>query len=152
MKSKFGTSQRQITKVEKLNILSREACDVFPFQSSLSLYQAKLGMKLLSIQDVSQYGFCLYFLGFTTDSPPDPQDLHSVSNREWLWQRPYTTLEIQHMPGARPCVPMTEEGEGVDHVGVEVGEEVYNKVVGDLGLEDDGKYQDCDGVKLTIRK
>ena len=51
-------------------------------------------MKLLSIQDIAPYGFCLYFLGFTDDIPPS-DDLHDVSNREWLWQRPYTTLEIQ---------------------------------------------------------
>jgi len=121
-------------------------------ESSLSLYQAKLGMKLLSIQDVSDFGFCLYFLGFTSDTPPEPEDLHSVRNREWLWQRPFTTLEIQYMPGARPCRPMTEEGEGVDHIVVEVGEEVYNKVVEDLGLKDDGKYRDFDGVKLNIKK
>ena len=26
---------------------------------------------------------------------PDPSDLDSVGNREWLWQREYTTLELQ---------------------------------------------------------
>ena len=26
---------------------------------------------------------------------PDPNDLDSVGNREWLWQREYTTLELQ---------------------------------------------------------
>ena len=61
---------------------------------SLELYQDKLGMKLLSIQEISPYGFTLYFLGFTDDVPPH-DDLNSVDNREWLWQRPYTTLEIQ---------------------------------------------------------
>ena len=61
----------------------------------MQLYRDLLGMKLLSIQDIAPYGFCLYFLGFTDDIPPS-DDLHDVSIREWLWQRPYTTLEIQY--------------------------------------------------------
>lgn len=52
-------------------------------------------MKLLSIQPVTQYGFTLYFLAYTSESPPD-DDLEAVQNREWLWQRPYTMLELQH--------------------------------------------------------
>ena len=119
-------------------------------QKCLELYRDKLGMKLLSIQDVSNYGFCLYFLAFMCDSPPCPADLHSVANREWLWQRPYTTLEVQYKPGASPCTPMTEEGEGVDHILVEVGEEAYSKVAGDL--REEGKYVDPDGVRLEIKK
>ncbi len=58
-----------------------------------------LGMRLLSIQEVAPHGFDLHFYGFTQDQPPDP-DLWAVSNREWLWGRPYTTLEFQHIPGA----------------------------------------------------
>eukprot|EP00122_Pirum_gemmata_P011149 Pgem_evm1s10322 len=51
-------------------------------------------MKLLSIQPVRQYGFVLYFLAYTNESPPKT-DLEAVENREWLWQRPYTVLELQ---------------------------------------------------------
>lgn len=58
------------------------------------------GMRLLSMQDVSQYGFDLHFYAFTDEVPPDG-DLWSVENREWLWKRPYTTLEFQHVAGAR---------------------------------------------------
>ncbi len=57
-------------------------------------------MKLLSVQDVAEFGFDLYFLAYTEETPPDP-DLQSVANREWLWRRPYTTLEFQHIPGAQ---------------------------------------------------
>ncbi|WP_254656694.1 VOC family protein [Leisingera sp. JC1] len=57
-------------------------------------------MKLLSVQDVAESGFDLHFLAFTEETPPDP-DLQSVANREWLWRRPYTTLEFQHIPGAQ---------------------------------------------------
>ena len=51
-------------------------------------------MKLLSIQEVTKYRFTLYFLGYTEDIPPE-KDLKHVKNREWLWQRKYTTLELQ---------------------------------------------------------
>lgn len=61
-------------------------------------YEAQ-GMRLMSVQDVPQYGFDLFFLAFSDEALPDP-DPRSVSNREWLWQRPYTTLEFQHLPGA----------------------------------------------------
>ena len=51
-------------------------------------------MKLVSIQDIAAYGFCLYFLGFTDQVPPS-DDVRDVGVREWLWQRQFTTLEIQ---------------------------------------------------------
>ncbi|WP_271949656.1 VOC family protein [Ruegeria faecimaris] len=57
------------------------------------------GMQLLSVQDVAQYGFDLHFYAFTDEVPPNA-DLWSVENREWLWKRPYTTLEFQHSAGA----------------------------------------------------
>ncbi|WP_170427479.1 VOC family protein [Ruegeria arenilitoris] len=58
------------------------------------------GMRLLSMQDVEPYGFDLHFYAFTDDVPPNP-DLWAVENREWLWKRAYTTLEFQHVAGAR---------------------------------------------------
>lgn len=64
----------------------------------LHFYATVLGMKLLSIQEVESYGFTLYFLAFTNDIPPVPSDLRAVGNREWLWKRPYTVLELQHVP------------------------------------------------------
>lgn len=58
------------------------------------------GMSLLSMQEVAPYGFDLHFYAFTHDVPPDP-DLWAVANREWLWKRPYSTLEFQHIQGAQ---------------------------------------------------
>ena len=65
--------------------------------ASLAFYQA-LGLRLLSIQPVAPYGFTLYFLASTAEAPP-VADLEAVENREWLWQRPYPTLELQHRWG-----------------------------------------------------
>ncbi len=56
------------------------------------------GMRLLSMQDVEQYGFDLHFYAFTDETSPNA-DLWAVDNREWLWKRPYTTLEFQHVAG-----------------------------------------------------
>ncbi|WP_260006728.1 VOC family protein [Leisingera sp. M527] len=61
---------------------------------------AHADMKLLSVQNVAELGFDLHFLAFTDETPPDP-DLRAVANREWLWRRPYTTLEFQHIAGAQ---------------------------------------------------
>ena len=107
-------------------------------------------MKMLSIQDVSTYGFCLYFLAFTSETPPVPSDLASVRNREWLWQRSFTSLEIQHRPGGQPCSPMDLQGEGVGHIVMEVGPEVFNNLPGEMRGE--GRHQDPDGVRLEIKK
>ena len=70
------------------------------------------GMTLLSVQDVSPYGFDLHFYAFTDDTLPNP-DLWAVENRELLWRRPYTTLEFQHVAGAE-FAPMP------DYLGIEI--------------------------------
>lgn len=56
-------------------------------------------MKLLSVQEVSGRDFDLHFLAYTEEEPPNP-DLRAVENRPWLWKRPYTMLEFQHIAGA----------------------------------------------------
>ena len=65
---------------------------------SCNFYQDILGMRLLSRQKVGPYGFTLYFLACCDEQPPN-QDIDAVENREWLWQRPYTVLELQHVHG-----------------------------------------------------
>lgn len=60
-----------------------------------------LGMRLLSVQPVSSLNFTLFFWAFTQENPPHA-DFEAVENREWLWKRPYTTLEIQHVVDLDP--------------------------------------------------
>ena len=71
---------------------------VVDLDSALALYQRSLGMRLLSKQIVAGRDFTLYFLALTDETPPD-SDIEAVANRPWLWQRPYTTLELQHLTG-----------------------------------------------------
>lgn len=66
--------------------------------ASLRFYTEFLGMRLLSVQPVPAREFTLYFLGCTHEDPPHA-DLEHVGNREWLWQRPYSMVELQHLWG-----------------------------------------------------
>ena len=68
--------------------------------------EAQLGMRLMSVQPVPERGFTLYFYAWSDEPLPNP-GLEAVENREWLWARPYTLLELQHWhetdgPMARP--------------------------------------------------
>lgn len=65
-------------------------------EKSLRFYESALGMKLLSRQSIPDM-FNLYFLACTNEKPP-ADDINAVEIREWLWKRPYTTLELQHWP------------------------------------------------------
>ena len=67
-------------------------------EKSLKFYSDVLGMRLLSRQVVESRGFTLYFLACTNEDPPHP-DIENIDNREWLWQRPYTMIELQHIWG-----------------------------------------------------
>ncbi|MEM7015860.1 MAG: VOC family protein [Pseudomonadota bacterium] len=64
-------------------------------EKSLRFYQDVLGMHLLSRQVITPYQFTLYFLVCADESTPIA-DIDAVENREWLWQRPYAQLELQH--------------------------------------------------------
>lgn len=78
-------------------------------EAALAFYRDGLGMTLLSVQPVSDYGFTLYFLAFTDESPPC-DDLGAIGNREWLWRRPYTTIELQHFGDVAADFSLPEAG------------------------------------------
>lgn len=77
-----------------LNLLTLRAADIGPVDRSVKA----LGMAPLSVVPVPKGGFTLYFYAFTDDEPPNA-DLLSVENRTWVYQRPYTVLEVQHVSG-----------------------------------------------------
>lgn len=85
--------------------------------AALAFFGEELGMRLLSRQVLQHDGFTLYFLAFTDEEPPNP-DIDAVSNREWLWQRSYTTLELQHRHDDSVPLDSTEAGfRGIEIVG-----------------------------------
>lgn len=119
-------------------------------EKSLHFYQNGLGMRLLSRQIVEPYRFTLYFLAYTDDALPY-DDIDHVGNREWLWQRPYTTLELQHNWGTESVA--FEYRTGLETGFLEMGfalpniaqtidncEAVGAKILDDVVLDPDG-YQ-----------
>ena len=120
---------------------------------SLRFYQDLLGMKLLSIQNVEQYGFSLYFLAYTNENPPE-KDLNSINIREWLWKRPYTTLELQHVPKCQ-VKGMTKEGLGVDCIEFIIDEDIKRRIMNSgLLFEDHGdrlKINDPNGAFISLQ-
>jgi catechol 2,3-dioxygenase-like lactoylglutathione lyase family enzyme len=68
----------------------------------------QLGMRLMSVQAVEEYAFTLYFFGWSDELLPN-EDLTAVENREWLWRRPYTLLELQHIHDPEFLIVKKEE-------------------------------------------
>ena len=66
-------------------------------EASLTFYES-LGLKLVSRQRIPARGMTLYFLSTGQEEPPT-DDIDALGIREWLWQRPYTILELQHIHG-----------------------------------------------------
>lgn len=77
-----------------LNLLTLRANNIQPVHDLC----IEAGMKQLVVEPVESHGFTLHFYAFTSQRPPNP-DPQAVENRPWLYQRPYTILEIQHVPG-----------------------------------------------------
>ena len=73
---------------------------VSDIKSAADYFENRLEMRLMSVQPVGAHGFCLYFYAWSRREPlPDP-DVKAVANREWLWRRPYTLIELQHLETA----------------------------------------------------
>ena len=90
------------------------------------------GMKMLSIMPVEPYGFTLYFLAQTTDTPPTA-DPYAVENREWLFQRKYTVLEIQHIQNPVEILSVNDHAAGYAGTVISVDQ-------GDLHIDELGLY------------
>lgn len=78
-----------------LSHITLRVCDI---DCARRYCEDQLGLRLMSIQPVPPRGFTLYFYAWSQEALPHP-DLTDVKNREWLWSRPYTLLELQHLEG-----------------------------------------------------
>eukprot|EP01068_Selenidium_serpulae_P009492 Selendium_serpulae@DN5246_c0_g1_i4.p1 len=91
---------------------------VFDIDGADRFYRDVLGMKKLNTQNINLSAtreFDLYFYGYTNESPPVDR-LEAVENREWLYQRPYTTIELQHW--TKPSDKQYEQKENFNGVGI----------------------------------
>ena len=87
------------------NLLTLRASDMQPVHDLCE----KLGMAHIVVQPVTTHGFTLHFYSYASQQPPNP-DLESIENRPWLYQRPETVLEIQHVPSLKtPRLPADDE-------------------------------------------
>ena len=72
-------------------------------------FEDRLGMRLMSVQPVPDRDFCLYFYTWSDEALPSA-DLKAVENREWLWRRPYTLIELQHLEASGASVHKPDPG------------------------------------------
>jgi len=130
-------------------------------KASLAFYQDVLGMRLLSVQPVTPHRFTLYFLAWTDEQPPAQQDVEAVENREWCWQRPYTTLELQHSwdksggTGTAYAVPPACQAPAFDSVAVTVADRaLFDGIKARLGVagtaESSLQCADPDGLPIAV--
>jgi len=89
-------------------MIGQVSINVTEIDKDLAFFQNQLGLRLLSRQAVPGRGFTLYFLADTGDMLPDP-DVDAVENREWLWQRPYTVLELRSWDQKRPGLAISPD-------------------------------------------
>ncbi len=78
--------------------------------AALRFYCDVLRMRLVCREKVDDYGFHLYFLIFGDDKPPS-DDIDALENREWLYKRKYTYLEIQTFVDEKYSFKNTSENE-----------------------------------------
>ena len=90
-----------------LSLLTLRSNDVAQVDSSCEA----MGMAPLSIVPAPDRGFTLYFYGFASEPPPNP-DLHAVENRTWVYRRSYTVLEVQHRSQDEPMARPSEGAAG----------------------------------------
>ncbi|WP_417432045.1 VOC family protein [Kiloniella sp.] len=111
-------------------ILAHITLRVTTLVAAREYFEKKLGMRLMSIQPVNDRGFCLYFYSWNNEALPDP-DLKAVANREWLWRRPYSLIELQHWENSAVQIsqtPMDQAGFN----GFSFGDETLNGKAGSV--------------------
>ena len=80
-------------------ILAHLTLRVADLDAAQKAFGGDMNMRLMSVQPVPERSFCLYFYSWSDAPLPEP-DLEAVGNREWLWARPFTLLELQHLEAA----------------------------------------------------
>ena len=126
-------------------------------EASLRFYTEELGLRLLSVQAVQARRFTLYFLACTDEVPPHA-DLEHVDNREWLWQRPYSMVELQHVWGTEESEDFSYRvGPGTGFVGISFATQNIQRFSGAEATQVDPVLEastftvfDPDGYAITL--
>lgn len=132
LQHRFARNHRRVTPIETEVLghpanLGQLSLNVSSIEESLAFYRDKLGLKLLSRQDVPGRNFTLWFLGRRELNPP-VDSIDAVENREWLWSLPETTLELRafHDPVARRRAHPPEDELGFRGVGMTAAQEPHD--------------------------
>ena len=104
-----------------LNLLTLRTHDIAPLRKTCLAW----GMTPLSVQPVESHGFTLHFFAFTNEIPPSAVPT-AVENREWLYQRPYTVLELQEVHGSAPMIATAAKAAGYSGTNVTGGDLVMD--------------------------
>lgn len=96
--------------VSEQGTLAHITLRVTDIASARHFFEERLRMRLMSVQPVEAYGFCLYFYSWSNEALPNSK-LEAVENREWLWGRPYTFIELQHLQSAASQIHKTANTE-----------------------------------------
>lgn len=140
VESSLGVEESELGTASNFSLITYRVLDI---DKSLDFYQNSLGMTLLSRQRVDKLGFTLYFLAFTDETPPN-EDIDSIENREWLWARPYTQIELQHRDEPRCAYYNVQESAGFAGV-------VFDGLSADIiSQADDLLLIDPDGYRLHL--
>uniref|UniRef100_A0A0G4GML8 VOC domain-containing protein n=1 Tax=Chromera velia CCMP2878 TaxID=1169474 RepID=A0A0G4GML8_9ALVE len=91
---------------------------------SSKFFSDTLGLKLLSVQPVEPYAFSLFFFAPSglahKEKMVREDDLFAVENREWLWQRPVTVLELQQRTRGDFCPSFSPGALGLREIVLDV--------------------------------
>lgn len=109
-------------------------------------------MKLLCVEPVLEYGFTLYFLAYTTEDAPNMANLEAEANREWLYQRPYTTLELQHVAGPKAGTCIELDTAGFHSFTIQASNDLKASLNGKLiSIGEHSGLRDPDGTRIIIQ-
>ncbi|EEQ99754.1 conserved hypothetical protein [Perkinsus marinus ATCC 50983] len=107
-------------------------------ERSKDFYTKVLGMSLLSSQYVSD-AFDLHFFADTIEKPPNA-DPWSVDNREWLWSRSFTSVELQVKHGIDRFKEIPNDQLGYRGFGVRVKAHIFDRLKEECGAGMDLRY------------
>ncbi|KAF4657355.1 hypothetical protein FOL47_008473 [Perkinsus chesapeaki] len=140
---------RQIATVGLLTIRVTNA------DRSKKFYSEVMGMKLLSSQHVCD-AFDLHFFADTTEEPPN-KDPWSVDNREWLYSRDFTSLELQVKHGVDHFDATPSDMLGYRGFGLGVKADIFHSLKKTYSSTVDSDYgeevihvTDPDGHAITV--
>jgi catechol 2,3-dioxygenase-like lactoylglutathione lyase family enzyme len=92
-KTVTGDPERPLGGGAKIGLVTLRSTDI---EADLAQCEEEFGLRYLVREQLPELGFDLYFLGIRNESAPDPNP-DALINRPWIYQRPYTVLEFQHI-------------------------------------------------------